>query len=183
MKDQFIIKLFFERSETAIAELAKKYGKLCKVISINILQNNEDAEECVNDTYLAVWNVIPPEKPNPLQAYVCKITRNLSLKKYYANTAEKRNNHYDIVLEEIADCLESNRTVEEEILAKELEEEINLFLGTLKKKERVLFVLRYWYCFSPAEIADKMHMTANAVAVHLYRTREKLQKYLEQKWR
>ena len=181
LEDQFIIKLFFERSETAIAELAKKYGKLCKVISTNILKNNEDAEECVNDTYLAIWNAIPPEHPNPLQTYVCKITRNLSLKKYHSKIAGKRNNYYDIILDEIADCLESGGTIEEEILAKELAEEINLFLGTLKKKDRILFVLRYWYCFSPVEIADKMHMTANAVTVHLYRIREKLQRYLKQK--
>lgn len=181
MEDKTIIKLFYQRSETAIAELAKKYDKLCKNISINILKNKEDAEECVNDTYLAVWNTVPPKEPDPLQAYVCRITRNLSLKKYYSNTAKKRNNYYDVILEEVAECLESGRNVEEEILAKELEEEINCFLGSLKKKERVLFVLRYWYCFTPAEIGDKMHMTANTVTVHLHRTREKLQKYLREK--
>ena len=181
MEDRLIIKLFFQRSETAIGELAQKYGNLCKTISINIVKNKEDAEECVNDTWLAVWNTIPPETPNPLQAYVCRITRNLSLKKYYSNTAQKRNKFYDVSLEEIAECLESGRNVEEEILVKELEEEINRFLGSLKKKERVLFVLRYWYCFTPDEIGVKMHMTANAVTVHLYRIREKLQKYLSLK--
>lgn len=178
MEDQLIIKLFFQRSENAIEELAQKYGKLCNSISINILKNKEDAEECVNDTWLAVWNTVPPKAPNPLQAYVCKITRNLSLKKYYSNTAQKRNNYYDVILEEITECLESDRNVEEDILAKELEDEINFFLTSLKKKERVLFVLRYWYCFSPEEIAKKMQMSTNAVAVCLHRTRGKLQKYL-----
>lgn len=178
MEDQLIIELFFQRSETAIEELAQKYGNLCKTISINILKNKEDAEECVNDTWLAVWNTIPPQSPNPLQAYVCRITRNLSLKKYESNTAKKRNNYYDVILEEIEECLESSRNVEEEILAKELEHEINIFLASLKKKERVLFILRYWYCFSPDEIAGRMQMSTNAVTVRLHRIRGKLQKYL-----
>mgnify|MGYP003301797130 CR=1 FL=1 len=120
MDDEKIIELFFNRSEQAIEEVDKKYGKTCHNISYNILHNKLDAEECVNDTYLAIWNAIPPEHPNPLQTYVCKITRNLSLKKYHSKTAGKRNNYYDIILDEIADCLESGGTIEEEILAKEI---------------------------------------------------------------
>ena len=178
MEDQFIIKLFFERSESAIAELDKKYGKLCKTISQNILKDKEDAKECLNDTYLAVWNAIPPNNPKPLQTYVCKIARNLSLKKYHRNIAQKRNHYYDVVLEELEECMETGQNIEQEILAKELAEKINIFLGKLKTKERVIFVLRYWYCFSPDEIAGRMKMTSNSVNVHLYRTREKLKKYL-----
>lgn len=181
MEDQLIIKLFYERSEKAIDELSKKYGKLCSSVSYNILKNEEDVEECVNDTFLTAWNTIPPERPNPLQTYVCKIARNLSLKRYHINTAQKRNHYYDVILEEIADCLESNTKVEDEILARELSEQINEFLGTLKIKERAIFVQRYWYCSSIPEIANKMNMSTNQVTVRLHRTREKLKKYLEAK--
>lgn len=179
MEDQLIIRLFFERSEKAIVELSKKYGKLCRSISYNILKNAEDAEECVNDAYLAAWNVIPPEKPNPLQTYLCKIVRNLSIKRYRSYTAQKRNHYYDVVLEEIADCVESRQKVEDEILAKEAGKRINEFLGTLKVKDRVIFVQRYWYCASIPEIAKNMGMSTNTVTVHLHRTRERLKKYLD----
>lgn len=183
MEDQLIIELFFKRSENAITELDKKYGKLCRLISRNILKNEEDAKECVNDTYFAVWNAIPPENPRPLQTYICKITRNLSLKKYHRNTAQKRNSYYDVVLEELAECMENGQNVEQEILAKELAKEISCFLGKLKTKERVIFVLRYWYSFSTDEIAERMKMTTNAVTVQLYRTREKLKRYLKEEER
>lgn len=101
MDDWLIIKMFFERSEQAINSLSLKYGNLCKSISYNILSNKEDAEECVNDVYLAVWNTIPPQRPDSLSAYISKITRNISLKKYRRNTADKRNNRYDISLDEL----------------------------------------------------------------------------------
>lgn len=181
MDDQQIIHLFQERSESAITELSGKYGKLCRTVSKNILQNEQDAEECVNDAFLAVWNTIPPEKPDFLQAYVCRIVRNLSVKKYRFNTAQKRNRYYDVVLEEVSECLESSANVEEEILVRELTGCVNEFLGTLKKKERVIFVQRYWYCVSLSEIAEHVSMSENAVAVHLHRTRRKLKTYLEKR--
>lgn len=181
MEDQLIIELFFERSEQAIEELSKKYGRLCTAVSYNILENEEDAKECVNDTYLAAWDTIPPRRPNPLQTYICKITRNLSLKKYHSNYAQKRNHAYDVVLEEVAGCLVSRENVEDEILVKELSEQINEFLCTLKKIERAMFIQRYWYCTSIPEIAKKMNMSTNQVTVRLYRTREKMKKYLEGK--
>ena len=145
------------------------------------MKNREDAEECVNDAFLAVWNRVPPEKPDPLLAYVCRIVRNLSLKRYHYNTAEKRNHHYDMVLEGVADCLESGRNVEEDMLVRELAEDLNVFLHRLKKRERAVFVLRYWYCFSVLEIADKTGMKVSAVRVSLHRTRKKLKTYLEQR--
>ena len=129
---------------------------------------------------LAVWNAIPPERPDKLQPYVCRIARNLSLKKYHSNTAQKRNRQYDVILEEIADCLDSGRSVEGEILARELAGELNAFLGTLNSRDRIIFVQRYWYCLSVSEIAENLHMTPNAARVCLHRTREKLKQYL--KW-
>ena len=101
MEDEKIIELFFARSETAIKELDSKYGKVCYSISYNILNNNLDAEECVNDAYLGTWNAIPPQRPNPLLAFVCKIVRNISIMRHRTNTAMKRNSSYDIAMSEI----------------------------------------------------------------------------------
>ena len=112
MDDSKIIALFFERSEQAITELSNKYGKLCMYVANNILGNQQDAEECVNDAYLGAWNTIPPQKPNPLQAYICRIARNIAITKYHTNTAVKRNSHYDIALEELEYCLFSEKTPE-----------------------------------------------------------------------
>lgn len=179
MDDQLIIKLFFERSEAAITELSSKYGSLCKFIAKNILGSEQDAEECVNDTYLAVWNTIPPTRPDSLQGYISRVARNVSIKRYRSNTAIKRNSYYDASLEEIGECLENGIRVEDGIIAEELSAQINKFLGTLKKRERVIFLQRYWYNTSISEIARMMGMSNNAVTVHLHRTRGKLTKFLK----
>ncbi len=179
MEDQRIIDLFFERSEQAIAELSKKYGRLCRALSKRILQNDQDAEECVNDAFLAVWNTIPPERPDILSAYLCRITRNLSLKRHSCLTARKRNTAYDVVLEEVSECLAAKDSVEDELLAGEISAHINHFLGSMKKKDRVIFVRRYWFCMEIREIAEEMGESTNYVNVHLHRTREKLKKCLK----
>ena len=111
MEDERIIELFFARSEQAIKELDSKYGKVCYSISYNILNNNLDAEECVNDAYLGTWNAIPPQKPNPLLAFVCKIVRNISIMRHRTNTAMKRNSSYDIAMSEIEHCIAASSTV------------------------------------------------------------------------
>jgi len=179
LEDQLIIQLLCERSETGLAELSSKYGNLCKFIAKNILHNEQDAEECINDAYLAVWDTIPPTKPDSLSGYISRIVRNISVKKYHSNTAIKRNSYYDIALEEIAECLENGIRVEDEIIAEELSARINDFLGTLKKKDRVMFVHRYWYNTPIPEIASMMHISKNSVTVHLHRTRQKLAGYLK----
>lgn len=179
LEDQLILKLLFERSENAIKELSHKYSSLCQSISFNILGTKQDVDECINDALLAVWNSIPPERPASLQAYICKITRNLSLKKYSYNTATKRNNRYDAVLDELEECLSEGTTVEDGLIEKELTNEINSFLGTLKEKERVIFVKRYWFHESINEIAGHIGKTNNYVNVHLHRSREKLKAYLK----
>ena len=132
MDDQLIIKKFRERSEDAIQALSDKYGKLCHALANRILHNEQDAEECVNDTWLVAWNIIPPASPDPLSTYLCGITRNLSVAKYHANTAKKRNHYYDLVLDELADSLPGNTLVEDEIPAKELGHAINGFLYELR---------------------------------------------------
>lgn len=178
MEDQLIIKLFFERSEEAITELTNKYGKRCKALSLGILGNEQDAEECVNDACFVTWNQIPPTSPKSLGAYVAKITRNLALSKYHKNAAMKRNAKYDACIEELEEILRSNETVEDRILSGELKDAINRFLDTLKKTDRILFVERFWICKECPEIARDLGKSTNYVNVRLHRVKEKLRKYL-----
>jgi len=179
LDDQKIIMLFFERSEQAIVELSAKYGTVCSMIAKNILNNMLDAEECVNDAYLGAWNTIPPNNPDALLAYVCRIVRNLSIAKYHKNTALKRNSIYDVALDELEECLASEKNVEEELSAKELSGLIDHFLDTLSQENRVLFMRRYWYSDSIADIAKRMKLSDNNVSVRLSRIRGKLKKYLK----
>ena len=179
MEDSRIIDLFFERSEQAIAELSKKYGAVCNRVAGNILQNSLDVEECVNDAYLGAWNTIPPRRPEPLLAYLCRIVRNLSITRYHANTAAKRNSFYDAALDELEECLASAKTVETEISAKELSDLLDRFLGTLDRENRIMFVRRYWYSDPVSSIAAAFHMSSNSVSARLSRIRTKLKKFLK----
>ena len=178
MEDREIIELFYERKEQAIVELSEKYGALCLRTASHILNNREDAEECVNDAYLAVWNKIPPERPDPLLSYLIRIVRNIAIKKYYWSTAEKRNNSYDIALSEIEESFPSHDSVEEEVEARDTARRINRFLGTLDQKDRILFVRRYWQGDSVEELAELFSITRHNVSVRLLRIRKKLGKYL-----
>lgn len=179
MDDGKIIELFLLRSEQAVIELSYKYGKTCRRIAFNILNNFEDAEECVNDTYLGTWNSIPPQKPNPLSTYVCKITRNLALKRYRYNTAKRRNSFYDVSLSELEECMPS--VIQNTVSCNEenLTEIIESFLDSLDKKSRIMFVKRYWYAEPISAIAEEFNITENNVAVRLLRIRSKLKMYLE----
>ena len=178
MDDEKIIELFFARSEQAIGELDTKYGKLCHNLSHNILGNHSDAEECVNDAYLGAWNAIPPAKPNPLQAYICKIVRNISLKLYYRREAAKRSSAYEIAMSEMENCLQSTDTVETEVEARELARIIENFLETLSAENRVIFMLRYAYSDTYADIAKRVGLAEKNVSVRLSRIRQKMKQYL-----
>lgn len=178
MDDKAIIDLFFERSEQAIRELDTKYGKTCHKVSYNILNNQQDAEECVNDAYLATWNAIPPQHPNPLLTFLCRIVRNLSIMRYHANTATKRNSAYDIALEELENCLSSGITVEDEVEGKLLVQTIEDFLDTLSRDSRVIFMRRYWFSDSYAEIAKQVGISEKTVSVRLTRIRNQLREHL-----
>ena len=140
--DEKIIELFLERSEQGIRELDMKYGKICHNLSYNIVNSRRDAEECVNDAYLGAWNAIPPARPNPLLSYLVKIVRNISLKIYWRKEAAKRSGHYTVALEEIEGCIADQKTVEDEIEARELARIIGEFLDTLTVENRVLFIFR-----------------------------------------
>lgn len=178
LDDGKIIELFYARSEQAIVELSKKYGSVCMRVAENILKNQSDSEECVNDAYLGAWNTIPPQNPDPLLTYVCRIVRNLAIKKYHANTAAKRNSTYDVALEELESCFPTSPSVEEELREKEFVRMIDAFLETLDEESRVMFVRRYWYSDSVSDIAKLLHISAHKVSDRLYRIREKLRDYL-----
>lgn len=179
MTDEEIIHLFFERSEQAIGALAEKHGGAAARVARNILGSEQDVEECVNDTYLAVWNAIPPHRPSPLRTFVCKIARNLAAKRYHANTAEKRNSRYDLALDELEEALAAVGGVEDELEERELRSAINGFLAALKPADRVLFLRRYWYAEPVKDLAEAAHTTPNSVTVRLFRIREKLRHYLK----
>ena len=181
MDDPAIIALFFDRSEQAIAELDRKYGKTCHSISYNILNNTQDAEECVNDAYLGTWNAIPPQRPNPLLTFLCKIVRNLSIMRYHANTAMKRNSSYDVALDELKDTLSSPTTPEGELDAKTLAELLKRFLDGLSEENRVIFMRRYWFSDTCAQIGERVGLTEKNVSVRLARTRKRLRDYLKEK--
>ncbi|MBQ2781889.1 MAG: sigma-70 family RNA polymerase sigma factor [Oscillospiraceae bacterium] len=179
MDDRQIIALFYERSEQAITELSKKYGDLCFKIAINILNNPQDAEECVSDAYLGVWNSIPPQNPAPLRAYVCRIVRNLALKKLRTNTALKRGSQLEISLSELENCIPDN-SFDEHLSAKELTEQLNAFLSTLHRDDRAMFLKRYWFAEPLSEIAKTFGITEHNASVRLGRIRKKLHQYLKE---
>jgi len=154
LDDQKIIGLFFERSPQALKEVEKKYGKLFKKLSNNILNNSLDAEECVNDAYLGAWNSIPPARPEPLLAYLCKIVRNISLRRYYKNKKAARNSVFEVSLDEIENLFSDGNTPEKELETKELSRRIEAFLETLEKQDRVIFMRRYAFCDSYKDIAE-----------------------------
>ncbi|HJA67834.1 MAG TPA: sigma-70 family RNA polymerase sigma factor [Candidatus Mediterraneibacter cottocaccae] len=179
MDDREIIRLYFERSEQAIRETDRKYRKLLFQLSFHILNNREDTEECISDTYLGAWNAIPPADPSPLSAFLCKIARNISLKLFYRKRAQKRSSVCDIAIEEMEACLFAPDTVEAEIDARELSRIIGSFLDTLPPENRVIFLRRYWFFDSYGEIAGHMGMTEKNISVRLTRIRRKLKNYLE----
>ena len=177
-EDEKIIELFFQRSEQAIRELDTKYGKACHTLSYNIVNDKQDAEECVNDAYLGAWNTIPPTKPNSLQAYICKIVRNISLKLYYRKGAAMRNCAYEVAMQELEPYLAAPDTVETEIETKELARIIECFLDTLSEENCVIFMRRYWFTDTYAEIAKRVRLSEKNVSVRLTRLRKQMKDYL-----
>lgn len=179
MEDSKIIALLTNRSEEGLSELSQKYGAIFKRVAFNIVGNHEDAEECVNDALLVVWNTVPPQTPDPLVTYVCRIVRNLALKKIRANTTKKRNGQYDVVFEEIEDCIASSASVEDEMDSAETIRKLNLFLETLDQEGRTLFVRRYWYSDSIEDLAVCFRTNTHTVSVRLSRIRKKLEIFLK----
>lgn len=182
MDDETIVRLYWERSEQAITATAERYGSYCRSIANNILGNVEDAEECVNDTYMNAWNAMPPHRPNTLATFLGKISRNLALKRYRHRTAAKRGGgQAAVVLDELAELVCDGDGVEQEIDRRELIAAINDFLGKLPREKRCIFVCRYWYFDSIGDIAGRFGMTENHVSVTLSRLRAKLHQYLSER--
>ena len=177
MEDKRIFQLLWQRAEHAIEAMTKHYGPRLYRTAMNILGRHEDAEESVNDTYLAVWNAIPPETPEPLAGYVYKTGRNLALKRLRHDTALKHRRDYDLYHEELEGCL-AGASLQDEIGARLLGRAIDRFLDTLPAQSRILFLRRYWFGDSVKDIAKDRGMSQNAVSVSLSRTREKLRSYL-----
>lgn len=182
MEDHGIIQLYWDRNDRAISMTDEKYGHYCKSIAKNILSNEEDAEECVNDTYLNAWNAMPPHWPAQLSTFLGKITRNLSFNRYKRNHAEKRGGgEITLVLEELADCVSGVGNVEQIMDRKELAKAINFFVKGLPVEKRNIFVRRYWYADSVSEIAADYRMPPGNVSKKLERTRKQLKVYLTER--
>ena len=180
MEDSRIIELYWERSESAIAETSNKYGRYCYCISHNILHSDEDVEECVNDTYLRAWNAIPPHRPNRLAAFLGKITRNLSLNRYKRFTAEKRGfGEMPLVLSELNDSIPTSPSSEQETDAILLIEALNNFLAELPHEKRIIFVQRYWYLMPIRELTGLHGNSESQIKSLLFRVRKELKTHLE----
>ena len=173
MEDEEIIALYFSRDERAISETSKKYGRYCKYIASRILYNEQDEEEVLNDTYLKVWNTVPPQSPQSLKSYVGMICRDLSVNAYEKRTAKKRGPAE--ILDELDECATDNDFTD----ALALKDALNGFLGSLSRKTRAVFLLRYWHNLSVAEISQRTGLGESAVTTTLLRTRKKLKVYLQ----
>ena len=179
MEDDRIVDLYWERSETAINETGNKYSRYCHSISFNILHNNEDADECVNDTYLRVWNAIPPKRPRCLATFIGKITRNLSLDKFKKYSAQKRGfGQTELVLSELGEVIPSLSNVEQETDEKELVGLLNHFINSLPKQKQIIFVQRYWYLEPIKAIAEYSNASESQIKSILFRTRNDLKALL-----
>lgn len=179
MNDNEIIELYFARSEEAIAETDKAYGRYCRSLTYGILGNRQDSEECVNDTYMKLWEQIPPKRPPRLGAFAAKIARNLALNRREMLAADKRGGGMSAVdYDEISGCLPAADTVEKKADENELTAALERFLRTLKKDTRQIFLKRYWGFMTVADIARDMDISENSVKTSLHRTREKLRRFL-----
>ncbi len=177
MEDKTIVELYWQRNEDAVAVTQQKYGRYCHSIAYNILLSDEDAEECVNDTYLKVWNSIPPERPSLLKSFIGRITRNIALDRYDYNTAQKRGG-VSVALSELDECIpdvSDQNTADDYALRKA----INGFLASLPARTRTVFMQRYFYACSVKQIAQSLGMTEVNVKVTLLRARAKLKAHLE----
>jgi len=175
LDDKNIIKLYFERDEKALEETKNKYENYCFSIAYRILSSKEDAEECVNDTYSAVWNSIPPQNPDKLSLFLAATVRNISIKKIRHDRAQKRGGGETIVaIDELYGAIPSKSTPEKEIEAKELSVILDSFIRSLKHEERCFFIRRYWYMYSVCEIAREYSCSESKVKMKLKRTRDKL---------
>ncbi|MCR5808646.1 MAG: RNA polymerase sigma factor [Clostridiales bacterium] len=180
MDDIKLLELYFNRDEEAIKQTHVKYGDYCFAVANNILSNREDAEECVNDTYLKAWNSIPPQRPKVLRLFLARIARNMSLDRYEKRMTQKRGGgETELAIEELSECIGGSASVEGEIMKKELENTVKRFIKSLNERDRTVFLRRYFYLEPNPKIAQRLDMSSDSIAAVLNRIRKKLRKYLE----
>ena len=182
MDDSRIVQLYWDRNQLAIPATADKYGNYCTSIASSILGSREDAEECVNDTWLQAWNSMPPHRPALLSTFLGKIVRNLSLNRYKRNTSDKRGGgELPAVLDELSNLVSGRDDVHQQLEHKELTQAVNAFLLSLPQNKRGIFIRRYWHTDSIAAIASRYNMREVTVSVTLNRLRKKLRDYLSER--
>lgn len=180
MEDSQIVDLYWERNESALTKTAEKYGKFCFSVAYNILNNHEDSEECVNDTYLEAWEAMPPQRPNLLSAFLAKITRNNAINRVrFLKRKKRRSNQTDILLSELEDCLPSNKSAEDKFDEKYVADIISKYLSSISKNKATIFVFRYFFCCSIEELSQKTGYSQNKIASMLFRMRGELKIQLE----
>ncbi len=181
LSDEAIVALYFARDEAAIGHTADKYGRYCYAIAHRILHSTEDAEECVNDTYLRTWDTIPPSRPTYLSLFLAKIVRNLSLDRYKAGRTRKRGGgELPLLLGELGECIAAGEDVQKQMEEKELARFIGAYLQTVPERDRRLFVRRYFYAMSVSEAAEAEHLTENHASKILSRMRERIRDRLRE---
>ena len=176
MDDEAIINMLFERDEKGLAEISEKYSRLCKSIIGKVLSDECDIEECADDVLMAVWRNIPPLRPKNLSAYLCRISRNISIDKLRYNTVRKRAPEYTVALDEMGDCLSDGGNAEERRYVQSI---LSDFTESLEAETRILFIRRYVYLETVAELAERFELSENHISVKLYRARKKLKKLLD----
>lgn len=179
MEDFQILDLYWQRDETAIARTEQKYGAFCYHIAKNILSVNEDAEECVNDTYYQAWNAIPPQRPASFRAWLGRVVRNIAINLWNKNHAQKRYAGMTELLSELEDCIPHPKTIEREIEEKELSGHMNSWLRSIHREDRILFVRRYWYGEALSSLAKEQGTAPAKLAQRMYRLRTNLRAALE----
>ena len=181
MEDAAIVDLYWQRDHQAIAETERKYGKYCHTIAYNICENQEDAEECVNDTWFSAWNMMPDKRPTILSTFLGYITRNFALDRFKEKNALKRGGgETPLALEELENCVPAHANVEQRYEEKELEAAIDRFVSRLPQAERRIFIARYWFLTPIAVISKKLGYSQSKTKMTLFRTRNKLRVYLEE---
>lgn len=179
MEDEQIIALYDQRDESAIAETENKYGYFCSSIAMHILSDAEDAKECVNDTYLRVWNAIPPQKPTCFRAWIGRIVRNVALHRWEHNKAKKRDCGMTALLSELEECIPSADNIAQSEDTAAIRDCLNRWLAGCKRDDRILFVRRYWNGMAVKDLAEEMDITAAQLAQRMHRLRGSLRKALE----
>ena len=179
MEDPAIIQLYWDRNEAAITASDRKYGPVCRSLSYQILENREDAEECVNDTWHKAWLTMPPQRPSSLRAYLTRITRNLSIDRWRAGRAKKRDSNMEVLLRELEQCVPAPISTEAVVESREITRCLEQWLLSLAREDRVLFLRRYWYGISVNDLAKELGIPSNQTAQRLFRLRNRLRRALE----